>query len=123
MSFAVAQYSSARIATASPLSILIRLYDGAIAFLIEAQDALEHNDIPKKAKALNRAHAIVSELMTTLDVRQAPELCAQLSSLYDFVLHQISKANLEKDADALGPAVRVLRELRSAWAALSAEGG
>ena len=123
MSFAVAQYSSARIATASPLSILIRLYDGAIAFLIEAQDALENDDNPEKAKALNDPQAIVSELMTTLDVRQAPELCAQLSSLYDFVLHQISKANLEKDADALGPAVRVLRELRSAWAALSAEGG
>lgn len=119
MSFAVAQYRSARVETASPIQIVVQLYDGAIRFLRAAELAESQAD---RAKALHRAHAIVSELKTTLDASQAPELCAELVQLYDFVLDCIRTGVIQRDTERLAGAIRVMIELRSAWAELAGHG-
>ncbi len=119
MSFAVAQYRSAQVETASPERIVVQLYDGAIRFLSEAVVAVEAGDLPLKNQKLKRAHAIVSELQLTLDPSHAPELCADLDRLYDFVLHRISVFTLDEDGEAVEPAIRVMKELRAAWAQLA----
>lgn len=122
MSFVVAQYASARVETASPVELVVDLYDGAIRFLRQAAVALAAKDIAGKGVALGKAHAIVAELGATLDPVQAPELCAHLSSLYDFVLLRITEANAESNADKIAEAIRVLTPLRDAWAEV-ARGG
>jgi flagellar protein FliS len=60
----------------------------------------------------------VSELNATLDESRAPELCAELQRLYEFVLDCITEANMKANADKLHAAIRVLDKLRSAWATL-----
>lgn len=122
MSFALQKYMAARTTTASPLTILIQLYDGAIRFLRTAQQAIADNDIPARGVALSKAHAIVAELQASLDPKQAPELCQQLGSLYDFVCVEISDANRFNDASKLDGPIKVLGELREGWAELSAAG-
>lgn len=116
MSFAFAQYSTARIETASPLRLVIELYDGSLSRLRDAREAIEAGDRSRSQALLCRAHAIVSELQSTLDPQHAPEICAQLESLYDFVLHRITKAHLRSELESIDDAVRVLRPLRDTWA-------
>lgn len=123
MSFAAARYRSASVETASPVRVVVMLYDGAIRFLRGAAQAMEEKDVAKKGEQLHRAHAIVSELQATLDEKQSPELCDQLSRLYDFVLDRIGQANMKGDPELLGPAVNVLLELRSAWSQVAEEMG
>jgi len=119
MSFAVSQYRSARTQTASPVRVLVQLYDGAIRFLEEAREAIPKGEIAKKGVAISRAHAIISELIATLDNDKSPELCEQLSGLYDFALHEITHANMENDATRLNGPISVLSELREAWAQIA----
>ncbi len=115
-SFALSQYKVVKFETASPGAVLIQLYDGAIRFLKEGITAVEAGDTSRKAAALHRVHAIVSEFQATLDHNQAPELCAQLDGLYEYVLHQVTQGNLHCDPKPLRSSLKVLADLRDGWA-------
>ncbi|MEM9070780.1 MAG: flagellar export chaperone FliS [Myxococcota bacterium] len=119
MSFALAQYRSARTVTASPTRVLVQLYDAALRYLATGVQAIETRDAKSKGISLGKAHRIVSELQASLDENHAPELCEQLYHLYDFCLIRISRGNAQWDGAAVGEAAGVLRELRSAWAEIA----
>ena len=119
MSFAVAQYRSTHVETASPVKLVVQLYDGALRFMRQAIQAIKTGDAPARGVALRKAHAIVGELQATLDVSQAPELCAELDRLYEFALYRITAAHFSADETELEPAISVLTELRGAWAELA----
>jgi flagellar protein FliS len=119
MSFAVAQYRSTHTETASPVQIVVQLYDGAIRFMRQAQGHIESGRFAEKGVTLNKAHAIVSELQATLDHSHAPELCKQLDQLYDFVLFRVMEANVQSDGELLKAAIDVMLQLRGAWAELA----
>lgn len=122
MSYAVAQYRSSQVHTASPARIIVQFYDGALKFLRLATQSLEAKDYAAKGMYLMRAHAIISELRLNLDCSKAPELTAQLDQLYLFVLSAINAANMKADAKLLAPAINVLSQLRSAWVQAADEG-
>ncbi|HJL16800.1 MAG TPA: flagellar export chaperone FliS [Sandaracinaceae bacterium LLY-WYZ-13_1] len=119
MSFAVAQYQTARTQTASPVQIVVDLYRGAVRFMRQAQAFEDQGDAAGRGRALSKAHAIVSELQATLDHEQAPELCEELDRLYDFVLHRITETNVQADVELLGAAIDVMGKLENAWAQLA----
>jgi flagellar protein FliS len=121
MSFAVAQYRSNQVQTASPARVIVQFYDGALKFIRLASQAIEARDLAAKGTHLSRAHAIVSELRANLDPTRAPELCAELDRLYVFVLDAITEANIKADSKPLPPAIKVLEQLRGAWAQVADE--
>ncbi|MFK7988476.1 MAG: flagellar export chaperone FliS [Sandaracinaceae bacterium] len=119
MSFAVAQYRTARVQTASPVQLVVDLYAGAIRFMRQAIVFDGDGDTASRGKVLSRAHAIVAELQATLDHDQAPVLCEDLDRLYDFVLHQITEANVQADGSHLVSAIEVMQTLEAAWSQLA----
>lgn len=121
MSFAVSQYQTNQVQTASPARVIVAYYNGALRFLRSAIKALEARDYAAKGMYLSRAHAVVSELSANLDPQHAPDLCAQLEPLYGFVLACISEANMHADASKLTPAINVLEQLKGAWEQVAEE--
>lgn len=119
MSFAVARYKSVNIQTVTPVQLVVKLYDGALRFLAQAQEAIENNDFSARGKALSKAHAVVSELQSTLDQSHAPELCQELDRLYEFTLHQITQCAVSGNADHLKSPISILEQLRGAWVELA----
>ena len=115
MSFAALQYQSTRVATASPVGIVVSLYEGAMRFLREAIAMDQARELGRRGVALSRAHAIVAELKATLDHEKAPDMSAQLDALYDFVLDKIGEATRKGDATLVEPAISVLTSLHAAW--------
>ncbi|MEM9190695.1 MAG: flagellar export chaperone FliS [Myxococcota bacterium] len=123
MSFALAQYKTTRVQTASPVQIVVQLYDGSIRFMRQAVEAIEDGKPSVKGELLGKAHAIVGELQATLDTSQAPELCAELERLYEFVLYRITQCTMTSDPAVLVPAIEVMQELRGAWSELAQKAG
>jgi flagellar protein FliS len=117
----MAQYRTNEFQTASPAKIIVAFYDGAMRFINLAVHALSAKNYALKGQHLSRAHAIVSELRATLDHAQNPGLCGELDRLYVYVLDCITEANMKADAEKLKPALRVLEQLRSAWAQVAEE--
>lgn len=95
--------------------ILDRLYARLLRDLDDAKGAIERRDIPAKADALEHADRIVTELAIALDHDLAPELCANLSSLYDFVTDRLNTANIRLETRAIDEAAEVITQIREAF--------
>ncbi len=91
------------------------LYDGALRFAAEAREAMVRRDIRKRAEAISRTMAIVSELHSTLDMDAGGQVAAELDRLYGFVRDRLLDATVRQDLLALDEAVNVLQTLRDGW--------
>ncbi len=123
MSFALAQYRSTKTATASPIRVLVQLYEAAIRMLEEGADAIDAKDFKTKGERLGKAHRIITELQASLDEQHAPELCQQLNALYDFCLSRITHGNVKLDSGAIREANKILRELHQGWVEVAEQVG
>jgi len=110
-------YSTVDLESAPKTQIVERLYDRFDRDLSTARAAIAARDIKAKAAALDHATEIVITLRTALDRKAAPELCANLDSLYVFVLAQLGKANATLSPKPLDAAAKIMAQLGEAFRA------
>ena len=115
-------YQAANVGTADRLRLVILCYEGCIANASRALDELRKGNVAEKGVYLNKATAIVSELMSCLDKEQRGEITERLEGLYLYVLNSFSQANLKNDPALIEASVNVLKELKEGWVALSKKG-
>ncbi len=117
---AAARYRGVQLSTASPAQLVVMLYDGALRFVGEADEAFARDERARAGERIGRAIAIVDELAATLDPAHAPELAENLLALYGFCKRRLFDANLGRDRAALADVVASLTPLREAWATVAA---
>lgn len=110
------QYLNNQIATASREQILLLLYDGAIRFCKQAKIGLEQNDMAVKGKFIGKAMAIIAEFANSLDHDIGGEIAENLDALYNFMLKELSRANIDNDPKPIDTTCTMLCELRATWA-------
>jgi flagellar protein FliS len=96
-------------------AILLMLYNAAIEQLEEAKSAIERGDRVEKGRLLSQTHAIISELLASLDFDIDGDLAEKLKDLYVFMLEQLVRANMNNDANSLNVVISLLRTLYSGW--------
>jgi flagellar protein FliS len=96
-------------------AILLMLYNAAIELLEEAKSAIERGDLVEKGRHLSQTHAIVSELLASLDFDIDGDLAEKLKDLYVFMLDQLTRANMNNDANSLNVVISLLRTLYGGW--------
>src|ERR1700743_1892390 len=101
-------YRRVDLESAPKTQIVERLFDRCLADIAAARAAIEVRDIHKKAAAIDHAPRIVTQLHAALDPTASPELCANLSALYDFVAAQLNDANATLQTKPLDHATRVM---------------
>lgn len=116
------QYRITQVQTASPTTLVVMLYDGAIRFLGAARRHLKDRRLDAANNDLLRAQDIIRELLVGLNLEAGGELAQNLYRLYDFMLSELVRANVTKDAAVLDPVLRMLSELRGAWAEIALNG-
>jgi flagellar protein FliS len=113
-------YKAQSVQTASPGKLVLMLFDGYLRFTTAAVNSFEESDLTKKNEGINnnliKAQNIVTELQSSLDMSVPGELPGTLYRLYDYVLHQLQQANLQKKPEPIAEADKVIAELREAWA-------
>ena len=115
---AINTYRNHAVQTASPLQLIVMLYDGALRFIEAGRDAMARRDLFEQNQQLQKAQNIVSELTASLDLQKGGEVAANLFSLFTFVSGRLVSANIEDDPHYLDEAVKVLAPLRESWAEL-----
>lgn len=121
MTNAIAEYNKTQVLTASGPQVIVLLYDAALQALRLAQDGIRRNHHPDKARFLGRAFRIVGELDNVLDMERGGEIARALRRLYDYMLNELTQANLHHDAGRLEGPIRCLSTLREAWAQIAAQ--
>lgn len=111
-----AQYQQNQLLTASPAKLLLAAYDGAIRFSRIAGEKMSEGKLDEQSIYINKALAIVCELLSTLREDVDPTLVARLKSLYTYVIEKLAHSNLNNDVASLNEAIKILVQLREAWA-------
>ncbi|MCL5062006.1 MAG: flagellar export chaperone FliS [Nitrospirae bacterium] len=114
------QYKDNQIASSTPLETVLMLYDGAVKFLREAIGALEKGDIPEKARLIIKAMNIIEYLQTCLDKEKGGEIAINLDRIYDYMMLQLTHANLKNDTKKIEEVLNLLLPLRDAWSQIIA---
>lgn len=108
------QYQESQLETASQGKLLLMLYDGAIRFLTQAQQAMEQKKWQEAHQYILRAEDIVTELMACLKM-DAGEVAHNLYRLYEYFNWRLIQANIKRSPEMLVEVQTRLRELREAW--------
>lgn len=112
---AVDQYRKTAVNTASPLELVVMLYDGAIRFIDAGKIAMAKKDLENQNTNLQKAQKVINELITCLDMQRGGEIATNLFSIYNFVNNQLIEANINDREDLLDGAKSLLINLREAW--------
>ena len=115
------EYRHNEVATSSQGKLIIMMYEGALKFVTLAIEGIDSKDLSKKGTYINKTHDIINELSCALDMKKGGDVAQKLESLYQFILHQLTLANIKSDRKALESIVNVLTPLMEAWKELLAK--
>jgi flagellar protein FliS len=107
-------YRQNAVLNAKPEQLVVMLYDGALKFIRQADQALAKKDIPGAHQALVRTQDIIAHLRAALN--EDYEIARSLDALYAYIYDLLVQANVKKDRYVLATAAQMVRELREAWA-------
>ncbi len=115
MTYGAKNYKQMQITTASPAQILILLYEGAIQNVKKAIFAIEQKNTADKGKYITKTHDIINELTVSLNHEVAGQIAKDLEGLYNFMVTQLLKANIENDKQPLVAVQKNLETLLDGW--------
>jgi flagellar protein FliS len=107
-------YLAASVSTASPSQLLVMLCERLVLDVQRASDALRRGEPSHAHEPLLHAQAIVLELNASLDV-DSWKGGADLASLYDYLHHELVKANVGKDLKVAEFCLHLATVLRDTW--------
>lgn len=116
-------YQKNKYETASPHRLILMLYDGALANLNRARQALDDNRKQEAHRYIQKSQDILFELLACLNEEQGDVIAQNLKQLYLYMINQLARANIRKNAEMLGESETLLRQLREAWDQIGKEVG
>ena len=108
-------YKESAVLTAPPEQLVLMLYDGIHRFLFQATVAMRGADYVMTNNKLQRAEAIIDELIATLD-HSAGDISNRLNAIYLYSRRTLGEARIEKSPEKIEHVQGLIRELRDAWA-------
>lgn len=108
-----ATYQNNSVNTSTPGELTLMLYNGCLKFIQQAKRAMEENNIEEKNKSIQKAQAIISELMLTLD--KSFPLAENMLVLYEFANSRLIDGNIKNDSAMFEEAAAIITEFRDTW--------
>ena len=109
---------------ADPHTLVLMLFEGALAALADARMKLIASDIPGRGQAISKAISIVERgLRPSLDLQNGGQLAQRMAALYDYIVMRLLEANLHASQRSIEEAERLVSELHAAWKAIAAPQG
>lgn len=114
------QYKSQQILNATPAQQVVMLYDGAIKFCQQAQEAINKGDIQARHNSNKRAMEVVSYMLDILDIEKGGDVARRLQLIYAFLLRRLLEVDFRNDPRICDEVIGHLRILRASWEKIGA---
>jgi flagellar secretion chaperone FliS len=111
----VRMYRESAVRGATPVGLIVILYEEVIRSLRRGQHSIEQNEIEQRTGGLNQAIRIIGHLQAMLNFDAGGEVARNLSHFYNVARTEILEANRTGDAAALGSLAGDFSALREAW--------
>jgi len=100
---------------ASPLGLVVALYDTILRDLSRAGDAIAHGDVEKRTFELNHALRVIAELENVLDFEHGGDAARKLKNFYVVTRGMILDASVKNSREALSQLWNIFATVRKAW--------
>lgn len=114
-------YTSLSLTGASPVGLVVALYDNAVKSLHRARRAMEANNIEQRTQWLNHTLSIITHLQGTLDMEAGGEVARTLMQFYTYASARVLDISLTKSTDKLVELASQFASLREAWQIVDAQ--
>jgi flagellar protein FliS len=91
------------------------LYQHLLVNLRKAYKHISAKEIEEKAQAVDKASAILYELMGSLDFDANQELASRLASLYTYFIKELTEASRSLNPQRLAPVIEMVASLHESW--------
>jgi flagellar protein FliS len=108
-------YRRSAIEGASPIGLMIALFDTLAGDLRRAAFALRNNDIETRCRELNHATLVLGQLNEWIDPENGGESAQVLSRFYAYLRSKMMEAAITKSAKLLEAQIDMIGHVRSAW--------
>ncbi len=115
-------YLRNKILNASPMELVLILYESAIAGCAKARELFGPGRRNETCAALIRAQNMVRELRNSLDMSRG-DIAQGLYRLYSYVIQRLVEANVQRKREHIDEAIRILTELKQTWIEALEKGG
>jgi len=107
------KYKQNSVTTASPGELTLMLYNGCLKFLGKAKLAIGEKNIQEKNLNLQKSQAIITELMSTLNMDI--DISKQMLPLYEYMNRRLVEANIKNDIAIIEEVESLVVEFRDTW--------
>jgi flagellar protein FliS len=108
-------YCTRALEGASPVELVVALYDGMIRFLCAAVEAVDQGDVRGRRTEVKRALDIILHLQAQLRMDVGGEPAQALSEFYATIFAQILQASHFASRKRFEHAINWVRNVREAW--------
>jgi flagellar protein FliS len=108
-------YREASVRGASPVRLIICLYEQAIEDLRRAVIAMEKGAIEERTRKINHALMVIAQLQGSLDMQRGGEVARNLAKFYALLRAGLTEAQVTQSARILEQQISQLVEVHEAW--------
>jgi flagellar protein FliS len=108
-------YREADVRGASPVRLVVLLYEQMILDLTRAVQAMERHDIESRTREINHAITVIGFLQGTLNIEQGGQVAANLLRFYHTLRTALMEAQARASKQVLADQIACLLDVREAW--------
>jgi flagellar protein FliS len=109
-------YQNTAIRGATPIELVILLYDAAIDDMRRALAAMKSSDIEVRGNRVGHALLVLQQLQGTLDFERGGNSAKQFEQFYNLVRAKLLEAQMRGSGDMMQQQIRHMSEVRDCWA-------
>ncbi len=108
-------YQDSAVRGATPIELVILLYDSAIEDIRRALTAMQTSDVEARSNQISHALMVLQQLQGTLDFERSGSAARQFEQFYNLVRAKLLEAQMRGSADLMQQQIRYMSEVRDCW--------
>jgi flagellar protein FliS len=100
---------------ASPIGLMIALFDRLAVDLRRAADAIRQGDVETRCDEINHGFLVLAQLESWLDHEKGGEPARQLAKFYSYTRAQMMRASVTQSSNLLEEQIETLLHIRTSW--------
>jgi flagellar protein FliS len=115
MSREATAYRQTEVQTASPVEVVIMLYDALVRDLDRVIAAVRIQDIEERVRQSNHAFSVLQQLDLMLDHENGGDTAKELARVYSYVRARVMESQIKLDPAILERQIEFILQVRDAW--------
>ena len=100
---------------ASPIGLIIALFDTLVGDFRRAAEAIHIGDIEARCKETNHGLLVLGQLESWVDLKAGGESASALSRFYSYLRAKIMEASMTRNAKVLESTIDMILHVRTSW--------